>query len=34
MASAAALLQAVISCLTILTVNQIVRKVDADSAMI
>jgi putative aldouronate transport system permease protein len=34
MASAAALLQAVISCFTILLVNQIVKKVDADSAMI
>ncbi|MDR1025587.1 MAG: ABC transporter permease subunit [Treponema sp.] len=34
MASAAAFLQAVISCFTILMVNQIVRKVDADSAMI
>jgi putative aldouronate transport system permease protein len=34
MASAAALLQAVISCFTILLVNQIVRKADADSAMI
>jgi putative aldouronate transport system permease protein len=34
MASAAALLQAVISCITILLVNQIVRKVDPDSAMI
>jgi putative aldouronate transport system permease protein len=34
MASAAALLQAVISCFTILLVNHIVKKVDADSAMI
>jgi putative aldouronate transport system permease protein len=34
MASAAALLQAVISCFTILLVNQIVRKIDPDSAMI
>ncbi|MDR2176602.1 MAG: ABC transporter permease subunit [Treponema sp.] len=34
MASAAALLQAVISCFTILLVNQIVKKIDADSAMI
>jgi putative aldouronate transport system permease protein len=34
MASAAALLQALISCLTILGVNQLVRKIDPDSAMI
>jgi putative aldouronate transport system permease protein len=34
MASAAALLQAAISCCTILLVNQVVRKFDADSAMI
>jgi putative aldouronate transport system permease protein len=34
MASAAALLQAAVSCVTILAVNQIVRKIDPDSAMI
>ncbi|MFV0400548.1 MAG: ABC transporter permease [Oscillospiraceae bacterium] len=34
MASAAALLQSVVGCITILAANQIVRKVDPDSAMI
>jgi putative aldouronate transport system permease protein len=34
MASSAAFLQSVLSCLLILTVNWIVRKLDADSAMI
>jgi putative aldouronate transport system permease protein len=34
MASAAALVQSAVSCITILAVNQIVRKVDQESAMI
>jgi len=34
MASAAALVQSVAACITILVVNQIVKKIDPDSAMI
>jgi putative aldouronate transport system permease protein len=34
MASAAALLQAAVSCVTILIVNQVVKRIDPDSAMI
>jgi putative aldouronate transport system permease protein len=34
MASAAALVQSVVSCITIIGVNQIIKKIDPDSAMI